>query len=585
MADDDCIATIADILPFRAERTPRATALQHLDGDGRLREATFAELHRDSEGFAGRLHEIGVRPRDRVAILLPNSPRWVTAYYGIMRLGAVAVPLEQGMLADDPDRLAFALEHAEVTAAVCRPQDADAVGELGDVPTAGPEERADDVPPPPDVEPSDVAQILYTSGTTGPKKGVVLTHRNIIFDVRKCRTRFGVREDDCLPALLPFHHAYPLTTTIVVPPFVGARMAVGDIRDRRARDLLSRCRPTVLIGVPRVFESMLEGIRRKAQRIARGRQLERALRLSAGVKKWTGLNAGRLIFRRLHREMFGGLQLRFGVTGGAHIAPRVLREFFALGIPLIQGWGMSELSPVAAVQEFDARRFYLTRFYERKAGSIGTPLDGTRISFVPAERAGIAGDPRHGGEVVVSGEHVMQGYLKDPERTQAQMVGDAVRSGDIGRRDGDDHLYIVGRTKHVIVLPSGKKVFPEEDLYDPLNGCDVLDEFAVRPITGPDGGEKIGIIIRPAPDAVRDAGTMGNLYDRIKREIDCALEGRPGYLRQYDFCLTEWRGREFAELEKNTMGNPSPLRNPFEPDRAYSRMKDSDEPVPWAEGN
>jgi long-chain acyl-CoA synthetase len=97
MADDDCIATIADILPFRAECTPRATALQHLDGDGRLREATFAELHRDSEGLAGRLHEIGVRPRDRVAILLPNSRHWVTADYGVVRLGAVAVPLEQGM--------------------------------------------------------------------------------------------------------------------------------------------------------------------------------------------------------------------------------------------------------------------------------------------------------------------------------------------------------------------------------------------------------------------------------------------------------------------------------------------------------
>ncbi len=585
MAGDQSIRTIADILPFRAAHTPRAIALQELDERGRLRNTAFAELHRGAEAFAAGLHALGVRRGHTVAVLLPNSARWVRAYYGIMRLGAVAVPLEHEMLATDSARLAHALEHAEVGQVVCDADDAEAVGELGDVETVCPLERGDAVPPRPDIGPADTAQILYTSGTTGPRKGVVLTHRNIIFDVRKCRQRFGVRAEDCLPALLPFHHAFPLTTTVVVPPFVGARMAIGDVRDRRSRRLLRRCRPTVLIGVPRVFEAMLEGIRRNAERSGQTARFEQALRLSRTIKRWTGLNAGRLLFRRLHVELFGGQQLRFAITGGARISPRVLREFFALGIPLIQGWGMSELSPVAVVQEFSPRRFYFTNFYERKAGSIGTPLEETRVSFVPCRRAEIAFDLDRWGEMVVSGEHVMKGYLKDPARTRRQMEGDGVRSGDIARRDDDGQLYIVGRIKHVIVLPSGKKVFPEQELDEPLSGCLTLDEFAVRPIGTPDGGEGVGIVVRPDLKHVSEARTTGQLYARIKRDIDSALQGLPAYLRRYDFCLTEWRGEEFAELKKNTMGRPSPLRNPFDAATAYSRMRGSTAATPWADAD
>ncbi|MFO7955595.1 MAG: AMP-binding protein [Candidatus Brocadiia bacterium] len=580
--DSDGIQTIADILPRRAETTPGRTALLELGPDDGLRRTSYGELKRRVGAHAAYLHAEGVRPGQRVAVVMPNSSRWIADYYSIFRLGAVAVPLEYGVLESDPARIHYALEHSEASAVLCEPGDEEAVSRLTSARVlTGAEESGGEPPPQPPVAPSDLAQILYTSGTTGPKKGVELTHRNVIFDVdRSCR-RFGVTPDDRLPAMLPYHHAYPLTTTVVLPLYAGASLAVGDIRDRRSRILLRESRPTVVVGVPRVFESIMDSIRSTANRTGRLGRFEAACRLARLVKQWTNLNLGRVLFRGLHVRLFGGQQLRFCVSGGARVSPDLLRQFFVLGIPVVQGWGMSEISPVGAVQDFSTARFYFTRHYERKAGSIGRPLDDTDISFTQSSVEELSFDLEHWGEMVVSGPHVMRGYHKDPEGTERQMLDGGVRTGDIARRDHEGDLYIVGRVKHVIVLANGKKVFPEEDLEEPLSECETIEEFAVRPITDQSGSERIGIIVRPALEQVREAETMGELYRLIKRDIDEALARGPGYLRHYSFCLTKWTGSEFEELVKTGMGDPSPLRNEFVRERSHAAMRDSKEPTPW----
>lgn len=585
------IQTIADILPFRAEVSPRRIALQELDAGGKLVATSFAELKETVDAFAWVLSERGARAGQTVALLMPNSRRWIIAYYAIFRLGAVAVPIEYGMLEAQPDRVEYTLDHAEVSVVVCDAGDVDRVREIaGREREIVPAQEAEDdthrgkTAPEAEVRPSDLAQILYTSGTTGHKKGVELTHGNIIFDVRKCCERMGVRRSDCLPALLPYHHAFPLTTTVVLPLYAGARMAVGDIRDRRSRDLLRQCRPTVFVGVPRVLESILEGIRSSAARTGQLDRLDRARRVCALVKKLTGVNMGKVLFRGLHRRLFGGAQLRFCVSGGARIPIRVLREYFLLGIPVIQGWGMSELSPVATAQRFSRARFYFTRYYERKAGTIGGPLDGTEVALMgePQEPPSLGGDSR--GEIVVSGPHVMRGYHKDPARTAEQMTAQGLRSGDIARRDEDGDFYIIGRVKHVVVLASGKKVFPEDDLEEELSQCATIEEFAIRPIADATGAEKIGIIIRPDREELkrRDIRTLGDLYDAIKNDIAQALRDKPDYMKQYDFCLTPWTGDGYAELVKSTMGDPCPLKNPFTPETAYSRIKGNTARLPWS---
>ncbi|MCK4375892.1 MAG: AMP-binding protein, partial [Candidatus Brocadiae bacterium] len=301
-------------------------------------------------------------------------------------------------------------------------------------------------------------------------------------------------------------------------------------------------------------------------------------------KKLTGINIGKVLFRRLHRELLGGMQLRFCVSGGARVSPRLLRRYFALGIPLMQGWGMSELSPVGAAQGFRRFRFYFTRHYERKAGSIGRPLDGTRIALVGEPGQPPSPDGHERGEMVVTGPHVMRGYYKDPGRTAQQMAPLGLRSGDIARRDKDGDLYIIGRLKHVIVLASGKKVFPEDDLEEELSQCATIEEFAIRPVSDEGGAEKIGIIVRPNVKELDSLGveTLGELYGAIKKDIDEALRGKPDYMKRYDFCLTEWTGEGYPELVKTALGDPCPLKNPFLPDTSHGRMKASAQRIPWS---
>jgi len=584
------IETIADILPVQADRKPDGLALLEMDKPGRLRGATYGELAEKADACAALLREHGVGRASPVAIAMPNSSRWVLTYFGIHRAGAVAVPLDYAQLSAQPDRVRFALDHAEVEHVVTTGEGHDVVRDV-----AGPgrnviqAEEMDahaggEAPPPPETQPDDLAQILYTSGTTGPRKGVELTHRNIIFDVAQCCRRIAVMPGDCLPAVLPYHHGYALTTTVVLPFYAGARMVVGDVRDRRFQQLMRQARPTVLIGVPRMFDAMLRAIERTAQRRGRGRRLRLTRSLSGLVKRLTGLNIGKLLFGSVHTAVFGGTQLRLCVSGGARVPVQLLRDYYLMGIPLLQGWGMTELSPVASIQELRPHRFHFTRHYERKAGSIGTPLDGSRVLLIGDAAEGRAAPGEESGEMVVQGEHVMRGYHKDAERTARQFTQEGLRTGDIARRDADGELYIVGRAKHVIVLPSGKKVFPEEDLDDDLSRCATIAEIAVRPVTDESGAERIGMVVRPNVEELKKAGvkTVRQLYDAVKRDIDAALRDKPGYLRRYDFCLTRWRDGDYAELVKSTMGDPSPLRNEFDRDTAYSRAGDSDEPAPFA---
>jgi long-subunit acyl-CoA synthetase (AMP-forming) len=243
---------------------------------------------------------------------------------------------------------------------------------------------------------------------------------------------------------------------------------------------------------------------------------------------------------------------------------------------------MTELSPVGAVQEFSRWKFYFTRHYERCAGSIGTPLPETKIELtdVPEQDIRVKRDGK--GEMVVSGPQVMQGYYRDPATTAGAMPDGALRTGDIARRDSSGRLFVVGRAKHVIVLSGGKKVFPEEDLREPLSGCPSIEQFAARPIEDSEGEEMIGIVVKPDAEQVtrRSPGTRGELLRLVKSEIDDALSDKPTYMRRYDLCVTELEDGKFRDLETNSMGEPSPLKTPFVPERSYAERRDDDSPLP-----
>ena len=585
MLGDDGIETLGDVLRVRSREHPERIVLQEWDG-ARLAGTTCAALMRQVNAFSAALGERGVGARDAVAILMPNGRPWIVAYWGIHNLGGMAVPLEYEFLKSQPDRLSYVLGHCGARVAVVAPHDVERARSvaapsgcevlafdddaLAHLPSE-PHER-------PDVRPDEVAQVLYTSGTTGRNKGVALSHGGVLANVRACCKSFGVSESDCLPALLPHHHAYPLTTTVVLPLYAGARMPVGDVRDRRLGELLRAARPTVLVGVPRVLAALLDGVDRAASKADELDRLRRAEAVCDRAKRWTGLNAGRVLFRGLHKRLFGGMQLRFCVSGGARLSREVALRFLRLGIPVLQGWGMTELSPVGAVQPFSRARFLFTRYYEREAGSIGLPIEGTEIDLLDVPEQDIRVERDGKGEMVVRGPQVMVGYYRDPDTTARIMCEGGLRTGDIAARDERGCLHIVGRAKHVVVLPGGKKVFPEEDLEEELARCPCIEEFAVRAITGADGEEQIGVIIKPDASVLfaRGVRTLGALHALLKEEITEALRGKPDYVRRLDFCVTELRDGRFCDLVKNSMQEPAPLKNEFRFDTAYSTARGSE---------
>lgn len=591
MQNRDEIQTIADILPVNAGRCPHKTAVLEMDQSGAPRETSYAELKAEVDVFAALLAAQGVRRSDRVAIVMPNCRHWIVAYFGILRLGAVVVPLEYEFLHQAPDQVQFVLAHSEARFVVAHPADGAAIKELeteGELtlvplPVSGASPPRAAAPAPPQLKPSDVAQILYTSGTTGRKKGVVLTHRNIIFNVEKCCEGFRVRPHYRVAAFLPFHHAFPLTTTVVLPLYAGALLAVGDFRDRKTRQFLHDSKPTMVVGVPRVFESLLAGLEASARREGSLGKLLKARALSARIKRLTGLNVGKVFFRELHRRLFGGRQLRFCVCGGARLPAEVQRDYFALGIPLLQGWGMTEISPVGTVQPYRPLKFYFTRYYEANAGSIGTPLGETSIHLADQPEMDICVERDGRGEMVVQGEHIMREYYKDPEETNRRKSPAGLKTGDIARRSPGGEYFIVGRAKHVIVLPSGKKVFPEEDLLEDIERCGCVEECTARPVRqeGSEAGEKIGIIIKPEMDYLRTKGvsTVGELYALLKDEITAALAHKPDYMKRFEFCVTELTADGFSDLVVNSMGKVCPLKNAFSFERSYRVNKDSTAPL------
>ena len=413
---------LASVLIESARRHPQREALRR-----GARRVTYAQLDRASAQVARRLAAEGIRRGDRVALMVPNVPEFAAAYYGILRAGAIAVPLDVDLtrhelrtaLADCGAALLIAWralrtfhEPAWLVAPGSFFDDAEPV-------TAA--ERAGD----------DTAVILYTSGITGEPKGVELTHANLLANARVSADLFAYAGGDAVLAALPLAHAFGQTCTLNAPLLAGAAVALAD-RFGVADDV------TVLVGVPSMY----------ARALADGARGTSALRLC--------------------------------VSGGAPLAPELLDAWEeASGVRLLEGYGLTETSPVAAFNRpSDPRR----------PGSIGTPVEGVEMRL------------RDDGEVVIRGHNVMKGYWNRPEATRAVLSDDGwLRTGDLARVDGDGAFRIVGRSKELIIR-DGRNVHPRE-VEDVLHGHPDVVEAAVLGVPDPLLGEEVAACVVVAPGA------------------------------------------------------------------------------------
>ncbi len=502
------VATIPEVLDQSARRWPRKVAFQVKAGSD-FRTLSFAELRQRAADFGAALIALGLRPGDRVAIICENGLEWVVAYLGLVMAGGVGVPLYTELKGSEVSTMIHQSEarFAVVSSAVMgrlrehlRGLKIIVVGEEGlatgddHVPSAGfwlwqqrPEvlgfeealgratEESRAALSATRVGPDDLASLVYTSGTTGGMKGVMLTHRNFTANVESVCGTFPFSERDAVFLVLPFHHAFPFTVGLLITMAYGATVTMEN-NLLRVAERMTEVRPTVFLGVPALYDLMYRAIVGRLEAEGQRELFDRGLRLVGTVKRRTGFNIGRAVFRELHGRLGG--RLRFMVSGGAALNPKTAHNFFRLGVPMVQGWGLTEAAPVCSGQRLWPRRFYTTQYYEEHLGSVGPAVRGVEVALIDVPEKEIYVHLHGEGELVVKGENVSPGYWRSEAATRAARAGDWLRTGDLGRMDEEGNIYITGRCKYVIVLESGEKVHPDE-LEDRLAQSPLLEEICV----------------------------------------------------------------------------------------------------------
>ncbi len=336
---------------------------------------------------------------------------------------------------------------------------------------------------PDSVQPGTVASILFTSGTTGNPKGVMLTHKNFASLVAKLLAVYDIGPEDGMLSVLPLHHSFEFTTGLLLPLSRGAQVVyLDEVNGENVSRTLKKGQVTCIVGVPALWDTLKRRILGKFQ--------ERSPRLEDLVNAFidanyllrdeTPLNFGPLLFFPIHMA-FGG-RIRYLISGASALSESTLKTFRGLGFNLNEGYGLTEASPVLTVTRPDGKVV---------AGSVGQPLPGVEIKIHEPDRKGV-------GEVLARGPNVMAGYFQNDEATDEALRDGWLFTGDLGRLDEEGNLYIVGRSKEIIVDSNGKNVYPDEieELYAAPG---VIKELAVVGL--PDGaGERVAAVVVPEKD-------------------------------------------------------------------------------------
>jgi long-chain acyl-CoA synthetase len=439
-------------------------------------ELSYSQLDGASAHVAGMLRAKGVGPGDRVGIMLPNVPHFPIVYHGILRLGAVVVPMnvllkerETGFYLSDSDAKAVFAWHQFADAAEAGAAEAGAEcitvkpGEFENLLGA-----AEPVVEVADRDPDDTAVVLYTSGTTGTPKGAELTHSNLVRNVEvTLETLVEAGPDDVILGALPLFHSFGQTCGLNVAVSAGACLTlIPRFSGGKALEIIERDRATVFEGVPTMYAALLN---------------------------------------HPERERFDVSSLRLCVSGGAALPVELLRAFEeAFGCAILEGYGLSETSPVASFNH---------PHRERKPGSIGTPVAGVEMKL----RSDDGSEPAEGepGEVAIRGHNIMKGYWNRPEATADAIDADGwFKTGDVARRDADGYYFIVDRKKDLIIR-GGYNIYPRE-IEEVLYEHPAVAEAAVVGMPHDEFGEEVGAAV-----ALKDGAdcSEAELREYVKSQV------------------------------------------------------------------
>ena len=506
---------------------------------------TFGQSLRQIRAIAWRLEQEGIEFGDRVALIGENHPSWALAYLGILYRGAVCVPMDPH---GETATLSNFFENADVKLAFVGSEsfekfeevvdrlgrkvrcvlwpgsetiDAQASDHFADwASTQYPESFSRQIPK---AAGDDIALLIYTSGTTGTPKGVPLTHGNIAAELDGVNDVLKLTDKEKILSLLPLFHAYLQIVNLWVASTYGCEVGyLKELSPAALGEAMKEFKPTILTTVPRLWylfhKKIFDAVANKPAML---RMIFRAMLGFNGFARDTlRVNLGHKFFGQIH-ESFGG-HLKRAISAGSRFDENVAIDFHKLGFTILQGYGLTETSGAA------------TATYENDnvVGSVGKPMRGAEVNLSDPDKNGV-------GEVLIRGSMVFKGYYNNPEATRDAFTDDGwFHSGDLGRFDREGHLYIVGRAKDVIVLPSGKNVHPE-DVEAHYLRSPMVEELAVIGVSDEEarsGSEKLAAVVVPNFEYLRRE-KIANSREAIRHGLDNLGRELPEYQRVREYII------------------------------------------------
>jgi len=560
----DDVSTLPALFRERLKRTPDKAAYQQYDiASQEWSESSWHEMAVEVARWQAGFQKEKLQAGDRVAIMLKNGREWVVCDQAALGLGLVTVPL---YVEDRPDNVAYIINHADVKLLFVQDKPQwkrllDCGADLGGLKRIISIKRISEDDEPDDhrleslsdwlfglqgelqAKESDadsLASIVYTSGTTGRSKGVMLSHKNMLSNAMAAQLCNEWTEDEVFLSFLPLSHMFERTAGYYLPITIGARVAFARSIPQLGDDLVN-IKPTMLISVPRIYERVYariqDGLRNKS---AVARMLFQ-LAVSTGWRKFeydqgrAGWSPLLLLWPTLDRlvaskvlEKLGG-RLRLAICGGAALSPEVAKLFIGLGLPLVQGYGLTESSPVISVNRID----------DNIPASIGLPIPGTQVRIGEQD------------ELQSYGDGTMLGYWKNEQATKDCMTADGwLKTGDKARIDEQGHIYITGRLKDIIVLANGEKVSPG-DMELAIAMDSLFDQVMVigeaRPylsallVLNPDSWADFAVSHSIHPEAP-DAFNRRDIERAVLQRVTARLKDFPGYaqIRKITMTLDPW---------------------------------------------
>ncbi|HZS92823.1 MAG TPA: AMP-binding protein [Chloroflexota bacterium] len=454
--------TLSDLITVSGRRFgPRAAMT--LAREGNSENWTYGDLYRYARRVAQLLQMQGIAPGDRVIIWAPNGPRWVGSFFGCVLAGVVVVPLDVKSSAEFVGKIAAQTEprllittQSSASSPDLPPIPCQAVEDLD---AALPEDDPDWTPHA--VQPDDMAELVFTSGTTGAPKGVMLSHGNILSDLEAAKKELGDLEAIYkihtstrifrMLSLLPLSHMFEQIAEMFYVLSIGA--AITYVDSLQPSTIFKAMREGAVTGipvVPQVLGLFMTGLEREVRKQGKWTSWERGQRIAP----YLPIFLRRLLFRDIHARLGG--RLDFFICGGAYLDPALAQKWENLGIKVVTGYGMTETSPIVAMNSLARRNL----------NSVGKVLSCNEVR--------IASD----GEILVRGSNVTRGYWRNEEATADAFEDGWYKTGDFGQLDAEGYLYFKGRKKNLIVLSNGMNVYPE-DIENALTQQDGVNDAVV----------------------------------------------------------------------------------------------------------